>query len=73
MARQLDQIPVIDMESTCWQGKAPIGQVGEIIKIGVCPVDVATLQRLEKRSIPVKPEQSEISAFCTELCTHYCT
>jgi hypothetical protein len=42
MVRQLDQILVIDVESTCWQGKTPAGQVSGIIEIGVCPVDTST-------------------------------
>ena len=39
MAKRLDQILVIDVESTCWAGAQPEGQVSEIIEIGVCPVD----------------------------------
>ncbi len=69
MARRLDHILVIDVESTCWGGAAPEGQVSEIIEIGLCTVDAATLERREKRSFLVKPEKSEISAFCTELTT----
>lgn len=67
MAKLLDQILVIDVESTCWTGPPPPGQVSEIIEIGLCTVDVASLQRLEKRSILVKPTRSEISDFCREL------
>jgi len=67
MARRLDQILVIDVESTCWEGEPPAGETSEIIEIGLCPVDVASAQRLEKRSILVRPERSDISRFCTEL------
>lgn len=69
MAKRLDQILVIDVESTCWAGAPPSGQISEIIEIGLCPVDVSTLKRVEKRSILVKPEKSQISAYCTELTT----
>ena len=69
MAKQLDQILVIDVESTCWEGMPPEGQINEIIEIGICPIDVATLERLEKRSILVKPAKSEISEYCTALTT----
>jgi len=69
MARSLDVILVIDVESTCWEQNPPKGQVSEIIEIGLCPVDVKTLTRLEKRSILVKPVLSEISPFCTQLTT----
>jgi inhibitor of KinA sporulation pathway (predicted exonuclease) len=67
MARRLDQILVIDVESTCWEGEPPAGETSEIIEIGLCPVDVASAQRLEKRSILVRPQRSDISRFCTEL------
>ena len=69
MAKRLDQILVIDVESTCWDSAPPKDQISEIIEIGLCPVDVKTLERTEKRSILIKPERSEISAFCTELTT----
>ncbi|MBZ0296808.1 MAG: exonuclease domain-containing protein [Anaerolineae bacterium] len=67
MARKLDQIIVIDIEATCWSGTPPEGQEAEIIEIGICPLDVATGERLEKRSVLVKPEKSKVSEFCTQL------
>jgi inhibitor of KinA sporulation pathway (predicted exonuclease) len=69
MAKRLDQILVVDLESTCWEGPPPLGQVSEIIEVGVCTVDVASLERVEKRSILIKPVQSEVSEFCTQLTT----
>lgn len=69
MAKKLDQIIVVDVESTCWQGSKPAGQESEIIEIGICTVDIASLQRLEKESILVKPERSTVSEFCTQLTT----
>ena len=69
MARSLDVILVVDVESTCWDGDPPPGQTSEIIEIGICPIDVGTLERVEKRSVLVKPVQSEISEFCTSLTT----
>ena len=69
MARLLDKIIVIDLESTCWDGPPPTGQVSEIIEIGVATLDVATLQRADKQSILVKPVRSQVSDFCTRLTT----
>jgi inhibitor of KinA sporulation pathway (predicted exonuclease) len=69
MAKRLDRILVIDLESTCWEGHPPPGQVSEIIEIGICAVAVASLERIEKRSILVRPVRSEVSAFCTQLTT----
>lgn len=69
MAKKLDQILVVDIESTCWQDAPPPGQESEIIEIGICLFDVASAQRLEKDSILVKPERSQVSEFCTQLTT----
>jgi inhibitor of KinA sporulation pathway (predicted exonuclease) len=65
----LDHVLVIDVESTCWDGPPPEGQRGEIIEIGVCALDVGSLERQERRSVLVRPENSEVSPFCTELTT----
>lgn len=60
-------INIIDVEATCWKGAPPPGQVNEIIEIGICVLDASTRQAVERRSIIVRPERSEVSAFCTEL------
>lgn len=58
---------IIDIEATCWDGPPPSGQPNEIIEIGVCVLDMQSLERVERRSVLVRPERSEVSAFCTEL------
>ncbi len=67
MTRQYDQIIVVDIECTCWERKAPEGQENEIIEIGICRLKPATGERVEKRSLIIKPERSAVSPFCTEL------
>lgn len=68
MARKLDQILVIDVESTCWQRfEIPPDEISEIIEIGLCLVDPASLTRHEKRSLMISPQRSRVSPFCTEL------
>jgi len=67
MAKKPDQILVVDVESTCWEDDPPAGQESEIIEIGLCILDVVSLQRLEKRSILVRPERSTVSVYCTAL------
>src|SRR5436309_759504 len=70
MAKRLDQVLVIDIESTCWEGGfPPKGQANDIIEIGLCRLEVGTGRRLEKRSILVRPERSTVSPFCTSLTT----
>ncbi len=67
MAKRLDRLLVIDVESTCWEGPPPRGQISEIIEIGLCLLDVQRLERLDKRAIFVRPQTSEVSEFCTRL------
>lgn len=69
MARRLDQIVVVDVEATCWEGEPPAGQASEIIEIGVCLLDVASCERAGRWGTFVRPERSEVSAFCTQLTT----
>lgn len=69
MAKKLDHVIVVDVESTCWEGSPPPGEVSEIIEIGVCPLELATGRRLGKRSILVRPTRSRVSEFCTGLTT----
>jgi inhibitor of KinA sporulation pathway (predicted exonuclease) len=69
MAKKLDQVVIVDVESTCWDGPPPKGQENEIIEIGICLLDIASAARLARRSILVKPERSTVSAFCTQLTT----
>ena len=69
MSKKLDQLLVIDLEATCWEGKPPDGARSEIIEIGLCPLELHTGRRLEKRSILVKPTASTVSPFCTKLTT----
>lgn len=64
---KLDQIIVIDIEATCWESSPPDGQENEIIEVGICPLDVQTWERLERKSILIKPKSSMVGPFCTEL------
>jgi inhibitor of KinA sporulation pathway (predicted exonuclease) len=69
MPKQLDLILVVDVEATCWEGPPPPGEENEIIEVGLCPLDIQTLERAERRSILVRPEHSRVSAFCERLTT----
>ena len=69
MAGRLDQIVVVDLESTSWGGPPPEGQVGEVIEVGICMLDVATGERGERECILVKPTRSAVGEYCTKLTT----
>jgi inhibitor of KinA sporulation pathway (predicted exonuclease) len=57
----LDQIIVVDVESTCWEGPPPEGEASEIIEIGLCALNVPDGARLVRRSIFVRPERSHLT------------
>lgn len=65
--RLLDKIVVIDLEATCDEPR-PTWQ-SETIEVGVCLLDVRTLEITDKRGILVKPERTPITEFCTKLTT----
>ncbi len=65
----LDQIIIVDLESTCWEDTPPPHERSEIIEIGVCSLDIATGERLEQEGILVRPQHSHISEYCTHLTT----
>ncbi|MBZ0287150.1 MAG: exonuclease domain-containing protein [Anaerolineae bacterium] len=67
MTRKYDQIIIVDIECTCWDGPPPPGQENEIIEVGVCRLRPSNWERYDKRSLIVKPECSTVSPFCTEL------
>lgn len=69
MAKPYDRITVIDIEATCWEGQPPPGEESEVIEIGVCVLDVATLERTARDSLLVRPQRSRVSPFCTALTT----
>lgn len=70
MSIRKDKIVIVDLEATCWEGfHAPEGQENEIIEIGICLFDPSDDAISHARGILVKPEESIISEFCTELTT----
>lgn len=70
MAEKLDQILVIDVESTCWEKDDKAHHESEIIEIGLTAIDTAfPASRVKKESIFVKPTKTEINDYCTQLTT----
>ena len=67
MAKRLDKLIIIDVESTCWDGYPPDGQFNEIIEIGICIFNLKTWEIESSEDIFVKNEYSKISEFCTKL------
>lgn len=67
MPRLLDKIVVVDLSETSWpQGATPVGQVPEIIELGICLVNIHS-GRIERwPRIFVRPRQSVLSHYCRE-------
>lgn len=61
---------VIDLEATCWEeGHTPSQMISEIIEIGYTILDATNNEIRSTGSIIVKPQNSTISQYCTNL-TH---
>jgi len=69
MRGKLDEILIVDIEATCWEGSNPDGMENDIIEIGIALLNVQTGEISENRGILVKPERSEVGEFCTKLTT----
>jgi inhibitor of KinA sporulation pathway (predicted exonuclease) len=58
---------VVDVESTCWDGRPPDGQQSEIVQVGLSVLDVKLLRPIHDASILVRPSRSSVSEFCAQL------
>lgn len=59
---------VVDIESTCWaEGQTPPGMISEIIEVGYSIYDATNNVVKSHGSILVKPLESTVSEYCTNL------
>ena len=69
---KLDELVIVDIESTCWEPKPAIRTreyESEIIEIGIAVLDLKGQKPITKESVLVKPQYSKVSPFCTQLTT----
>ena len=66
---KFDKIIIVDVESTCWEVGTPAGQISEIIEIGICTLDLYSGAIEQNEGILIKPQDSLVSDFCTQLTT----
>ena len=65
---RFDKVNVIDVEATCYPDNVfPKGESQEIIEIGIAEVDLRNRRISDSLSIPIKPQFSRVSTYCTEL------
>ncbi|HEU5375672.1 MAG TPA: 3'-5' exonuclease [Ktedonobacteraceae bacterium] len=58
------------VRTTCWEkGMRPEDEEHEVIEVGTCILDVATLEISQKQRVILRPYRSKISDFCTLLTT----
>ncbi len=68
MGADLRRIIVVDIEATCWETREEQGdRPNEIIEIGICELNLRTLEIIEPDSYVVKPRFTDVSPFCTQL------
>lgn len=67
------KVNIIDLESTCWEPRdtQPEGEYQEIIEIGIAVLNMSDIKYPieDVRSILVKPTESRLTDFCTDLTT----
>lgn len=62
-----EKILVVDLEATCWEGTIPENQWSEVIEIGCTLLNTSDWTIENSFGFLIKPSQSEVSSFCTEL------
>ena len=67
MKTRMDKLVIVDLEATCDNPRP--SWLGEIIEVGVCLLDLKTLEVTNPKSILVKPLSTPITPFCTQLTT----
>jgi inhibitor of KinA sporulation pathway (predicted exonuclease) len=61
-------INVIDVEATCWRTESERqGRPNEIIEVGIAQLDLQMLTVTRQAQIIVRPAETQVSEFCTEL------
>lgn len=68
MADNLKELLIVDLELTCQESKKEDPSfINEIIEVGICRLNLKTLEISEPEGILIKPLKSYITPFCTEL------
>jgi len=62
-----NRINIWDLEATCWEDKEYQKEHSEIIEIGICQLDLKTLEIIDQEYYLINPKKSDISEFCTNL------
>lgn len=71
MYDSLNELLIVDVESSCWgnENNRPKNETNDIIEVGISVVNLMSLQIEKTESILVVPERSKISKYCTDLTT----
>lgn len=61
-----NRIVCFDLEMCCWNENG-VGTTGEIIEVGLAEIDLVKGEIVKRAQYYVKPEQDEVSLFCSQL------
>jgi len=66
---KLDKLLICDIECSCWSPRSskPSNENQEIIEVGLCFFDLHFWKPATKHQIIVRPAESTITKFCTDL------
>ncbi len=72
--KKLNKLVIVDIESTAWENEdgsktPPEGMRRDVIEIGACFLNVKSGKVSQKTSYIIKPRNSTMSLFITELTT----
>jgi len=62
-----NRILCIDVEMTCWEGEPPVGEVSEMIALGIVDLKTDDLEIRREKLFLIRPQFSAISPFCSTL------
>lgn len=65
--KDLKNVLILDVKTTCWEGKNPDNQINEIIQITVANFNLIEEVRTDLETFYIKPIKSEMSDYCINL------
>ena len=65
--KDLKNILILDVKTTCWETKNPTNQINEVIKVTVMNFNLIEEKRTDIETFFINPIQSEISEYCKKL------
>ena len=52
--KDIKNILILDIKTTCWDGKTPKGQISEIIKVNICILNTQEEKKINRETFFLK-------------------